>query len=74
VPYLLATMLGLEPQGFDHRLVVRRPRLPSWLPSVTLRGLRVGGQHANLRFARDAHGATQLEILRGTDLEVQQLA
>jgi glycogen debranching enzyme len=72
MPYLLATMLGLEPHGFDSRLVVRRPRLPSWLPSVSLRGLRVAGKKANLRFARDAHGATQLEILRGTDLEVHQ--
>jgi glycogen debranching enzyme len=72
MPYLLATMLGLEPHGFEHRLVVRRPRLPSWLPSVSLRGLRVGGQRANLRFSRDAHGATKVEVLRGTNLEVHE--
>lgn len=73
MPSLLATMLGLEPHGFDRKLVVRRPRLPSWLPSVTLRGLRVGGAAADLRFSRDGGGSTQLEVLGKTDLEVRQL-
>jgi glycogen debranching enzyme len=73
-PSLLATMLGLEPHAFEQRLVVRRPRLPSWLPSVELRGLRVGGRTASLRFARDGGGVTRLEVLGKTDLEVQQLA
>ena len=73
MPSLLATMLGLEPHGFEGRLVVRRPRLPSWLPSVTVRGLRVGGGAADLRFSRDLRGSTQLEVLRGSDLEVRQL-
>jgi len=52
MPMLLATMLGLEPHGFERQLVVRRPRLPSWLPSVTLRGLRVG----SLSRRRGRHG------------------
>jgi glycogen debranching enzyme len=73
IPSLLATMLGLEPHGFERRLVVRRPRLPSWLPSVELRGLRVGGRAASLRFSRNGGGVTQLEVLGKTDLEVQQL-
>ena len=72
IPSLLATMLGLEPHGFERQLVVRRPRLPSWLPSVELRGLRVGGRAASLRFSRDGGGVTQLEVLGKTDLEVQQ--
>jgi glycogen debranching enzyme len=73
IPSMLATMLGLEPYGFDRRLVVRRPRLPSWLPSVVLRGLRVGGRAADLRFSRDGGGSTRLEVLGRTDLEVQHL-
>jgi glycogen debranching enzyme len=73
IPALLATMLGLEPHGFDRRLVVRRPRLPSWLPSVVLRGLRVGPGRADLRFYRNARGATQLEVLRKADLDVRRL-
>jgi hypothetical protein len=70
---MLATMLGVEPYGFDGRLVLRRPRLPSWLPSVVLRGLRVGGRAADLRFSRDGGGSTRLEVLGRTDLEVQHL-
>jgi glycogen debranching enzyme len=73
IPYLLATMLGLEPHGFSGQLVVRRPRLPSWLPSVDLRGLRVGGKAADLRFSRVGDGATRLEVLPGSDLEVRQI-
>jgi glycogen debranching enzyme len=73
IPSMLATMLGLEPYGFDGRLVLRRPRLPSWLPSVVLRGLRVGGRAADLRFSRDGGGSTRLEVLGRTDLEVQHL-
>ena len=72
-PSMLATMLGLEPHAFDQRLVVRRPRLPSWLPSVELRGVRVGGRGADLRFKRDGGGKTELEILGKADLEVQQV-
>ena len=73
IPSLLATMLGLEPHGFERRLVARRPRLPSWLPSVELRGLRVGGTSADLRFSRDGGGVTVLEVLGKADLEVQQV-
>jgi glycogen debranching enzyme len=73
IPSLLATMLGLEPHGFDGQLVVRRARLPSWLPSVVLRGLRVGGRSADLRFARDLRGSTQLEVLGRTDLDVRRM-
>ena len=70
-PSMLATMLGLEPHAFERRLVVRRPRLPSWLPSVELRDLRVGGRGADLRFSRDGGGVTQLRVLGKADLEVQ---
>jgi glycogen debranching enzyme len=73
IPALLATMLGLEPYGFEQRLVVRRPRLPSWLPSVELRGVRVGRARADLRFSRDGGGLTRLEVLGKADLEVEQI-
>jgi hypothetical protein len=55
------------------QLVVRRPLLPSWLPSVELRGLRVGDRAADLRFSRDLRGSTQLEVLGRTDLEVRRV-
>ncbi|HVQ23238.1 MAG TPA: amylo-alpha-1,6-glucosidase, partial [Candidatus Saccharimonadia bacterium] len=72
MPAMLASMLGLEPDGFARHLLVRRPRLPSWLPSVHLRGLRVGSGRADLRFTREVGGSTRLEVLRSRDLDVDQ--
>jgi hypothetical protein len=34
-----------------------RPRLPAWLPTVTVKGLRVGEATVTLRFERDDEGA-----------------
>jgi len=71
MPAMLASMLGLEPAGFEGRLTVRRPRLPSWLPSVELRSLRVGAGRADLRFERDGRGATRMEVVRADGLDVR---
>jgi glycogen debranching enzyme len=71
MPSMLASMLGLEPAGFEDRLTVRRPRLPSWLPNVELRSLRVGVGRADLRFERDARGTTRVEVTRADALEVR---
>ena len=71
MPAMLASMLGLEPAGFEGRLTVRRPRLPSWLPSVELRSLRVGAGRADLRFERDGRGATRMEVVRADALDVR---
>ncbi|HEX7122699.1 MAG TPA: glycogen debranching N-terminal domain-containing protein [Gemmatimonadaceae bacterium] len=66
-PLLVHTMLGLQPVAPLDLLVVD-PVLPSWLPEIVLRGLRLGGATATLRFWRDEHGASHAEILhkRGT--------
>jgi glycogen debranching enzyme len=53
---LLQTMLGIYPFAPAHVLGLVRPRLPSWLPSVTIDGLRVGDATVTLRFERDADG------------------
>ncbi len=71
MPAMLASMLGLEPAAFEGRLTIRRPRLPSWLPSIELRSLRVGEGWADLRFERDARGATRMEVVRGHDLDIR---
>ena len=49
---LLQGILGLQPVAPLHTLVVD-PVLPSWLPEVTLRNLRIGESTATIRFARD---------------------
>jgi hypothetical protein len=44
-------------------LLAIEPLLPPWLPEITVRGLRVGGATASLRFWRDADGTSHREVL-----------
>ena len=62
-PLLLHTILGLQPVAPLHLLVVD-PVLPSWLPEVIVRDLRLGGATATLRFWRDDSGHSHAEIVR----------
>jgi len=52
LPMILHAILGLVPDAPGSRLFVVRPRLPYWLESVRLKGLRVGRGHADLLFER----------------------
>ena len=71
LPFILANLLGLEPDGFGKRLRIVRPLLPDGLDRLALRRLRVGGAAVDLNFQRGAHG-TRVEVLKvDGDLEVQ---
>ena len=63
VPHLLTSALGLVPEGFDDRLRVVRPDLPSFVSAVELRGLRVGKGSADLRFERTRDGRTEVSVV-----------
>ena len=52
MPYLLTTLLGLEPEGHENRLRVVRPVLPEHVNHVEIRRLGVGEARADLRFER----------------------
>lgn len=52
LPLLLHSALGLEADAHNKTLRIHNPCLPSWLPQVTVRGLRVGQAKVNLRFQR----------------------
>jgi glycogen debranching enzyme len=75
IPYLLASGLGLCPEGLERRLRVVRPSLPDCLSRVELTGLRVAGATIDLRFERsdaevalvDAHVDGDLEIVVEAD-------
>jgi glycogen debranching enzyme len=67
VPFMLATLLGLTPEGFDRRLRIVRPVLPDHVNRVELHGLRVGAARADLRFRRGAGGGTEVEVWSGKD-------
>jgi len=60
---LLQAILGLVPDAANGRLYVD-PVLPHWLPDVTLRGLCVGKEVFDLRFAH-VEGIAEFEVLRG---------
>ncbi len=57
VPYLVAGLLGLEPDGFGHRLRVIRPVLPAFVHELEMRGLTVANAQADLRFERPGSAA-----------------
>ncbi len=60
----LQLLLGLYPFASLHTLAVIRPRLPRWIPEVTLRNLRVGRAIVDLRFTRNADGSASHKVLR----------
>ena len=64
---VMHSILGLQPVAMLNLLVVD-PVLPPWLPEVTLRGLRLGGATATIRFMRDESGKSHAEVVhkRGT--------
>jgi len=53
MPYLLTTVLGFEPDGFEYRLRIVRPKLPKNVNRVEVEGLRVGHGKADLVFERE---------------------
>jgi glycogen debranching enzyme len=63
MPLLVHVLTGLQPVA-PLELVVVDPSLPSWLPEIVIRGLRLAGATADLRFWRDKRGASHVELLR----------
>lgn len=58
----LEAMLGLYPYA-PLQLLFVDPQLPTWLPEITLKNLRVGQAVLTLRFYRKSNGASEYEIL-----------
>jgi hypothetical protein len=63
---LVQIQLGIFPFAAAGVLGLVRPRLPTWLPDVTLHGLRVGGATVSLRFRRGDDGEAEHEVLDRT--------
>jgi hypothetical protein len=55
-------MLGLVPLGSLNTLLVD-PALPTWIPELILRDLRVGDAKVTLRFWRDANSSSKWQVL-----------
>ena len=59
-------LLGLYPFAPLNLLALVRPRLPAWLPTVTIRNLRVGDARVSLRFERDSDGTAHHDVIERT--------
>ena len=60
-PLLTQAILGLKPEAHENRLRIVNPRLPHWLRSVQVSGLRVGRGSAALNFRREG-ASTHVEV------------
>jgi len=64
-PLLTQAILGLKAEAPERRLRVVNPKLPYWLNSVQVRGLRVGTGHVTLQYRRTG-GSTHVEVQKAT--------
>ena len=53
MPYIFTTVLGFEPDGFEQRLRIVRPKLPGNVNRIEVRGLHVGRGEVDLLFERE---------------------
>jgi glycogen debranching enzyme len=60
---LTQAMLGFIPDAPRDRLYID-PSLPSWLPDITVRDLRIGKQKVDVRFWREGE-RTAFEVIKG---------
>lgn len=56
-------LLGLYPFAPARTLAIIRPRLPAWLPVLTVRRLRVGDARVGIRFERQQDGSTAWDVI-----------
>jgi hypothetical protein len=63
---LVQMIVGLYPFAPARLLAVVEPRLPAWLPALTIRDLRVGDARVSLHFRRAADGSASFEVIHRT--------
>jgi glycogen debranching enzyme len=73
LPFLLATLLGLEPDAFHQRLQIVRPMLPRGLDRLDVTRLRIGQASVDLAFRRRNDGVNVDVIKLDGTLDVQVL-
>lgn len=69
---IVQTLVGFEPDASHNRLRVM-PALPDWLPSIEIRGLRMGSEQIDLRLWRDGE-ATQLKVLNKPNVTIDLIS
>lgn len=71
LPFLLATLLGLEPDAFDQRLEIVRPILPRGLDRLDVTRLHIGQAFVDLTFRRGKDGVDVDVVKLDGKLEIQ---
>lgn len=64
---LLQALLGMRAEGVRNTLWLD-PCLPSWLPDIRLKGVRIGRGTVDLHFRRADDGTTQYDVTAGDDI------
>ncbi|NPD66781.1 hypothetical protein HN018_25535 (plasmid) [Lichenicola cladoniae] len=70
MPFMVSELLGLEADGFDKRLDIRRPLLPDSVDTLTLHRVAVGNATVSVRFTRHATGASAAVFANDSGVEV----
>ena len=70
VPFLLASLLGLQADAFNGMLRVMRPVLPREIDELQMRGIKVGEGSVDLRFRRRAD-SIDVEVTGKSGVEVK---
>jgi len=69
-PLILQAILGLRPNAPAGELLIVRPRLPHWLETVQVRGLRVGKGEVDLGYRRRGR-RTMVDVLHARRVKVR---
>lgn len=69
IPYLVQISLGLDVNGFEKRLTLRRPLLPDFIDVLKVRRLRVAGGDVDLTVSRKQDGVS-VEAHRADGIQV----
>jgi glycogen debranching enzyme len=64
IPYLGRAVTGVEADGLNHRLRIRRPSMTHWLRRVEVTGLRICDSEVDLVFERAASGGVALSDVK----------
>jgi glycogen debranching enzyme len=71
-PLILQAILGLRPNAPAGELLIVRPRLPHWLETVQVRGLRVGKGEVDLSYRRRGR-RTMVDVLHARRIKVRHV-
>ncbi len=74
IPYLLCSLLGLQPHAAERKLEIQQPTLPPSVSTLDIAGLHVGPFKVNIRYGRASDGRTVVrDIKSDPDLQVSIL-